>query len=80
MTRYSFLFVCIAAAAVTLGGSLADAAEKKIVLEGKFGRIVSTRLASWNLPQTSNSGKRSASSISQAPIRIGTRPLSPFMS
>ena len=50
MTRYSLPFVCIAAAAVTLGGSLADAAEKKIVLEGKFGRIVSNSISKLESP------------------------------
>ena len=39
--RRSLVFACMTVASIALGGSLAAAAEKKIVLEGKFGRVIS---------------------------------------
>ena len=42
--------VCMTAASIALGNSLADAAEKAIVLEGKFGRIVSNTISKLDVP------------------------------
>ena len=41
--------VCMTAASIALGNSLADAAEKAIVLEGKFGRVVSNTISKLDL-------------------------------
>jgi hypothetical protein len=48
--RRSLGFACMTAALIASGGSLANAAEKKIVLEGKFGRVVSNSLSKLDLP------------------------------
>lgn len=42
--------VCMTAASIGLSGSLADAAGKAIVLEGKFGRVVSNTISKLDLP------------------------------
>jgi hypothetical protein len=42
--------VCMTVVSIALGGSLAAAAEKKIVLEGKFGQVVSNSLSKLDPP------------------------------